>query len=159
MKLSTSYLNNKNMHLTKQSRNQSFDMCENISLVPVFINSRVNLYFCAFECVPTAWLAKRHRVHSWPILFQCKLVVKAQEVVSSLWRTVCNMGWLKWPFLHASEQSRKPIDKKLGTTKSLMLKLLSNFHSKNGSTSNSMLPMGKHHARINWGSRTRQHVG
>ena len=60
---------------------ESFEVSKNIALVPTFRESEVDSYFSAFEKIATAldW----HR-DLWPILLQCKLVGKAQEVVLSL---------------------------------------------------------------------------
>ncbi|KAI3357900.1 hypothetical protein L3Q82_016288, partial [Scortum barcoo] len=63
------------------SYRQGFDVSKNIALVPAFRETEVDSYFNAFERIATAldW-----PMDMWPILLQCKLVGKAQEVVSSL---------------------------------------------------------------------------
>lgn len=64
------------------SHNQpGFDVSKNIALVPTFRESEVDSYFNAFERIATALVWPKDM---WPILLQCKLVGKAQEVVSSL---------------------------------------------------------------------------
>nr|XP_033961533.1 uncharacterized protein LOC117463411 [Pseudochaenichthys georgianus] len=63
------------------SHTKSFDVSKNIALVPTFRESEVDSYFCAFERIATALVWPKDM---WPILLQCKLVGKAQEVVSSL---------------------------------------------------------------------------
>ena len=60
---------------------QNFDVSKNIALVPTFRESEVDSYFNAFERIATALDWPKDM---WPILLQCKLVGKAQEVVSSL---------------------------------------------------------------------------
>ena len=80
---------------------QSFNVSKNIALVPTFWETEVDSYFGAFEIIATAleWLKDM-----WPILLQCKLVGKAQEVVSPL---SLENGWnydvLKESILHAYE--------------------------------------------------------
>lgn len=61
----------------------SFDVGRHIALVPPFRESEVDSYFCihAFERIA----ATLHWPKSvWPLLLQCKLVGKAQEVSTSL---------------------------------------------------------------------------
>ncbi|XP_030271730.1 uncharacterized protein LOC115581049 isoform X3 [Sparus aurata] len=60
---------------------QGFDVSKSIALVPTFRESEVDSYFSAFEKIATALNWPKDM---WPILLQCKLVGKAQEVVSSL---------------------------------------------------------------------------
>ncbi|XP_034093962.1 uncharacterized protein LOC117560934 [Gymnodraco acuticeps] len=59
----------------------SFDVSRHISLVPVFRESEVEVYFGAFERIAAAlhWPED-----VWAILLQCKLVGKAQAACSSL---------------------------------------------------------------------------
>ncbi|XP_034056780.1 uncharacterized protein LOC117536141 [Gymnodraco acuticeps] len=59
----------------------SFDVSRHISLVPVFRESEVDVYFGAFERIAAAlhWPED-----VWAILLQCKLVGKAQAACSSL---------------------------------------------------------------------------
>ncbi|XP_034001297.1 uncharacterized protein LOC117494480 [Trematomus bernacchii] len=59
----------------------SFDVSRHISLVPVFRESEVEIYFGAFERIAAAL---RWPEDVWAILLQCKLVGKAQEACSSL---------------------------------------------------------------------------
>uniref|UniRef100_A0A3B3HSJ7 Gypsy retrotransposon integrase-like protein 1 n=1 Tax=Oryzias latipes TaxID=8090 RepID=A0A3B3HSJ7_ORYLA len=59
----------------------SFDVSRNIALVPAFRESEVDSYFNAFERVASALDWPKDM---WPILLHCKLVGKAQEVVSAL---------------------------------------------------------------------------
>lgn len=59
---------------------QSFDVSKNIALVPTFREAEVDSYFSAFERIATALEWPKDM---WPILLQCKLVGKAQEVVVS----------------------------------------------------------------------------
>uniref|UniRef100_A0A8C6LSG2 CCHC-type domain-containing protein n=1 Tax=Nothobranchius furzeri TaxID=105023 RepID=A0A8C6LSG2_NOTFU len=63
------------------SHKSGFDVSKNISLVPTFRETEVDAYFSAFEriAIALAWPEEM-----WSILLQCKLVGKAQEVVSSL---------------------------------------------------------------------------
>lgn len=58
-----------------------FNVGKNVALVPVFRESEVDSYFNAFERIATALDWPKDM---WPILLHCKLVGKAQEVVSSL---------------------------------------------------------------------------
>lgn len=60
---------------------QSFDVSKNISLVPAFREAEVDSYFSAFERIASALDWPRDM---WPILLQCTLIGKAQEVVSAL---------------------------------------------------------------------------
>jgi len=62
---------------------QSFDVSKNIALVPTFRETEVDSYFGAFEQIATALEWPKDM---WPILLQCKLVGKAQEVVLSFLR-------------------------------------------------------------------------
>uniref|UniRef100_A0A3B1IW77 Gypsy retrotransposon integrase-like protein 1 n=1 Tax=Astyanax mexicanus TaxID=7994 RepID=A0A3B1IW77_ASTMX len=59
----------------------SCDVSKYISLVPVFREAEVDTYFSVFERLATtlAWPKD-----IWPVLLQCKLVGKAQEVCSAL---------------------------------------------------------------------------
>ncbi|XP_033972270.1 uncharacterized protein LOC117471407 isoform X1 [Trematomus bernacchii] len=59
----------------------SFDVSRHISLVPVFRESEVEIYFGAFERIAAAL---RWPEDVWAILLQCKLVGKAQEACSYL---------------------------------------------------------------------------
>lgn len=59
----------------------SFDVGKNIALVPTFRESEVDSYFSAFERIATALDWPKDM---WSVLLHCKLVGKAQEVVSSL---------------------------------------------------------------------------
>ena len=63
------------------SHQHGFAVSKNISLVPTFRESEVDSYFCAFERIAGALNWPKDM---WPILLHCKLVGKAQEVVSSL---------------------------------------------------------------------------
>lgn len=63
------------------SSKQGFDVSKNISLVPAFREAEVDSYFSAFEQIALALDWPRDM---WPILLQCKLIGKAQEVVSAL---------------------------------------------------------------------------
>lgn len=58
-----------------------FDISKEISLVPSFRESEVDTYLTVFERITTTlqWPKK-----IWPLLLQCKLVGKAQEVCSAL---------------------------------------------------------------------------
>ncbi len=58
-----------------------FDVTRQISLVPPFRESEVDTYFTVFERI-AATLNWPQNV--WPLLLQCKLVGKAQEVCSAL---------------------------------------------------------------------------
>uniref|UniRef100_A0A3B3I2A9 Gypsy retrotransposon integrase-like protein 1 n=1 Tax=Oryzias latipes TaxID=8090 RepID=A0A3B3I2A9_ORYLA len=60
---------------------RGFDVSRNIAMVPTFRESEVDSYFKAFERVA---IALDWPEDMWSILLQCKLVGKAQEVVSSL---------------------------------------------------------------------------
>ncbi|XP_036419555.1 uncharacterized protein LOC118803140 isoform X2 [Colossoma macropomum] len=59
----------------------AFDVSKHIKLVPKFRESEVDSYFVAFERVATTL---RWPQGVWPILLQCTLVGKAQEVYSAL---------------------------------------------------------------------------
>lgn len=63
------------------SNHQGFDVSKSISLVPAFREAEVDSYFSAFERIASAFHWPRDM---WPVLLQCKLVGKAQEVVSAL---------------------------------------------------------------------------
>ena len=63
------------------SQTAQFDVCKNIALVPPFREAEVDSYFFAFERVAAALHWPRD---VWPILIQCKLSGKAQEVVAAL---------------------------------------------------------------------------
>ena len=58
-----------------------FDITRNISLVPPFRESEVDSYFSVFERIAATlnW-----PMEMWPLLLQCRLTGKAQEVVSAL---------------------------------------------------------------------------
>lgn len=56
-------------------------MRKNIALVPTFRETEVDSYFNAFERIATALEWPKEM---WAVLLQCKLMDKAQEVVSSL---------------------------------------------------------------------------
>ncbi len=58
-----------------------FDVGRNIAVVPPFRESEVDSYFSAFERVAAALQWPKD---VWPLLLQCKLTGKAQEVVASL---------------------------------------------------------------------------
>ena len=58
-----------------------FDVSKNIALVPPFREAEVDSYFSAFERVAGAL---KWPQEVWPLLLQCKLTGKAQEVVASL---------------------------------------------------------------------------
>ncbi|XP_043962798.1 uncharacterized protein LOC122825436 isoform X2 [Gambusia affinis] len=63
------------------SDKHKFDVSKNIALVPVFRESEVDSYFNAFERIAVALEWPKEM---WAVLMQCKLIGKAQEVVSSL---------------------------------------------------------------------------
>lgn len=58
-----------------------FDVSKNISLVPPFRESEVDSYFSVFERIASSL---KWPTEVWPLLLQCKLFGKAQEVVSAL---------------------------------------------------------------------------
>ncbi|XP_036003896.1 uncharacterized protein LOC118566311 [Fundulus heteroclitus] len=58
-----------------------FDVSKNIALVPPFRESEVDSYFNAFERIAVALEWPKEM---WAVLLQCKLMGKAQEVVSCL---------------------------------------------------------------------------
>ncbi|CAI5687993.1 unnamed protein product [Oreochromis niloticus] len=58
-----------------------FDVRKNIALVPTFRETEVDSYFNAFERIATSLEWPKEM---WAVLLQCKLMGKAQEVVSSL---------------------------------------------------------------------------
>ncbi len=60
---------------------QSFDISRQIVLVPLFRESEVDTYFTVFERIATTLQWPQN---VWPLLLQCKLVGKAQEVCSAL---------------------------------------------------------------------------
>lgn len=59
----------------------TFDISRHIALVPQFRESEVDSYFCAFERIAVALNWPRD---VWPLLLQCKLSGKAQEVLGTL---------------------------------------------------------------------------
>ncbi|KAI3370535.1 hypothetical protein L3Q82_025294 [Scortum barcoo] len=63
------------------SPRESFDVSKHIALVPPFRESEVDSYFNAFERI-AATLSWPKDV--WPLLLQCKLVGKAQEIRKNL---------------------------------------------------------------------------
>lgn len=60
---------------------QSFDISRQIALVLLFRESEVDTYFTVFERIAATLQWPRN---VWPLLLQCKLVGKAQEVCSAL---------------------------------------------------------------------------
>ncbi len=58
-----------------------FDVCKQINLVPPFREAEVDSYFGAFERIA---VALRWPKEVWPLLLQCRLIGKAQEVCSAL---------------------------------------------------------------------------
>ncbi len=64
---------------------QSFDISRQITLVPLFRESEVDTYFTVFERIAATLQWPRN---VWPLLLQCKLVGKAQEVCSALIMTL-----------------------------------------------------------------------
>jgi len=66
---------------SRVSESQKFDVSRNNALVPTFRETEVDSYFNAFERIA---MALEWPKEMWSILLQCKLVGKAQEVVSSL---------------------------------------------------------------------------
>ncbi len=65
----------------QQVSQPAFDVSRQISLVPPFRESEMDTYFTVFERI-AAMLNWPQNV--WPLLLQCKLVGKAQEVCSAL---------------------------------------------------------------------------
>ncbi|KAK0152465.1 hypothetical protein N1851_006016 [Merluccius polli] len=59
----------------------SFDVARHIKLVPQFVEKDVDRYFIHFERVATSLSWPRY---AWPLLLQCVLVGRAQQVYSSL---------------------------------------------------------------------------
>ncbi len=59
----------------------NFDVSKNISLVPQFRETEVDSYFGVFERIASALNWSRE---VWPLLLQCKLTGKAQEVCATL---------------------------------------------------------------------------
>ena len=59
----------------------SFDVSKNISLVPQFRENEVDSYFSVFERIAAAL---KWPPEVWPLLLQCKLSGKAQEVIAAL---------------------------------------------------------------------------
>lgn len=59
------------------SSNQGFDGSRNIALVPIFWELEVDSYFSTFERIA---IALNWPKDMWPILLQCKLVGRAQEI-------------------------------------------------------------------------------
>ncbi|XP_076859481.1 uncharacterized protein LOC143512733 [Brachyhypopomus gauderio] len=60
---------------------ERFDISRQISMVPTFRENEVDAYFAIFERIATTLSWPRA---VWPLLLQCKLVGKAQDVCSSL---------------------------------------------------------------------------
>lgn len=71
----------RSLSLHTLSNHKGFDVSKNISLVPAFCEAEVDLYFSAFKRIASGFHWPRDM---WPVLLKCKLVGKAQEVVSSL---------------------------------------------------------------------------
>lgn len=69
---------NLNLPTRSVSGSHGFDVSKHIALVPQFRESEVDSYFSAFEriAVSLGWPKE-----VWPLLLQCKLTGKAQEVV------------------------------------------------------------------------------
>uniref|UniRef100_A0A8C6KFK7 CCHC-type domain-containing protein n=1 Tax=Nothobranchius furzeri TaxID=105023 RepID=A0A8C6KFK7_NOTFU len=65
----------------KDSGPDRLDISKCITLLPPFRETEVDSYFTAFECLAHALSWPRE---VWPLLLQCKLCGKAQEVISSL---------------------------------------------------------------------------
>ncbi|KAL1274401.1 hypothetical protein QQF64_027215 [Cirrhinus molitorella] len=63
------------------SSGANFDVSKNISLVPQFRETEVDSYFGVFERITSALNWSRE---VWPLLLQCKLTSKAQEVCATL---------------------------------------------------------------------------
>ncbi len=59
----------------------TFDVSKHISLVPQFRETEVDSYFSAFERIVSALNWSKE---VWPLLLQCKLTGKAQEVCATL---------------------------------------------------------------------------
>lgn len=59
----------------------SFDVSKYISLVPTFRESEIDSYFPAFERIATAL---KWPCDVWPLLLQCKVHGKAQEIIAAL---------------------------------------------------------------------------
>ncbi len=59
----------------------TFDVSKHISLVPQFRETEVDSYFSAFERIASALNWSKE---VWPLLLQCKLTGKAQEVCATL---------------------------------------------------------------------------
>ena len=59
----------------------AFDVSKHISLVPPFREAEVDSYFSAFERIASSL---RWPNDVWPLLLQCKLTGKAQEVLAAL---------------------------------------------------------------------------
>lgn len=58
-----------------------FDVSRHLTLVPVFRDNEVDSYFGAFERIASALRWPRE---AWPLMIQCKLSGKAQEICSTL---------------------------------------------------------------------------
>lgn len=85
---------------------QTFDVGKNVALVPTFREAEVDCYFTAFERIAAALDWPREM---WPVLLHCKLVGKAQEVVSSLsLEDSLNYDVLKQSILRAYELVPEP---------------------------------------------------
>ncbi len=63
------------------SSGRTFDVSKHISLVPQFREAEVDTYFNAFERIASALQWSRD---VWPLLLQCRLTGKAQEVCAAL---------------------------------------------------------------------------
>ncbi|CAI5663468.1 uncharacterized protein LOC102079919 [Oreochromis niloticus] len=66
---------------TSTTVSTGFDITNHVKLVPPFREAKVDSYFNAFERIAAALSWPKE---SWPLLLQCKLVGKAQEVCTSL---------------------------------------------------------------------------
>ncbi len=64
-----------------QVSEREFDISRQIALVPLFRESEVDTYFTVFERIASTLKWPRN---VWPLLLQCKLIGKAQEVCSAL---------------------------------------------------------------------------
>ena len=63
------------------TQTKAFDIAKHIALVPPFRETKIDKYFNVFERVAATLHWPKH---VWPLLLQCKLTGKAQEIYPSL---------------------------------------------------------------------------
>ncbi len=106
----------------------NFDVSKNISLVPQFRETEVDSYFGVFERIASALNWSRE---VWPLLLQCKLTGKAQEVCATLsLEDSLKYDAVKAAILRAYELVPEAYRQRLGVTKRVLAKRLSSLQEK-----------------------------